>query len=286
MQPHQYSAKSLTEVKVLRVNREILNSISVSENSENYNFGEGIEVNEIDAESSVDWMTQILRSNIFSKIPANNIQKIFSLFEPINVKAGETIVRQGDLGSHFYIIKSGRCLVCRKPSSNTKNIKMAELGEGASFGEESLIGNSPRNATVNMLVDGVIMQLKKEDFVTLIKEPVVNNISFQEAQDMIRQGAVWLDVRSPDKYNEFFLDGSINLPLDILRIGARHLDKNKHYIIYCDNGITSSTATFLLTQFGCKVSCLMDGLTAHKNLIPEKQSRLSIEMQTQALSRH
>ena len=243
----------------------------------------GLEVSEVEAEDSVDWMTQVLQSDLFSKIPADNIQQIFSLFESLTVKAGDAIINQGESGDYFYIIKTGRCEVSRKPSASAKGIKLARLGEEESFGEEALIGNTQRNATVRMVTDGTLMRLKKDDFVSLIKDPALEFIALQQAQDLVSQGAVWLDVRFPKEYEHDALDESINLPINMLRIGAAKLDPNKHYIVYCEDGTRSSIASFLLSQCDLKVSCLDGGLIAQGILksVDNSSSAVKINADTQ-----
>jgi CRP-like cAMP-binding protein len=50
-----------------------------------------------------------------------------------------------------------------------QGIPLAELGLGNTFGEEALISEDKRNATVRMLTDGALMRLKKADFLELMK---------------------------------------------------------------------------------------------------------------------
>ena len=93
---------------------------------------------------------------------------------PVTVKgrAGEVVIKQGDEGDYFYAIVQGRCLVTRESPLNQKGIKLAELGVGETFGEEALIAEAKRNATVTMITDGVLMRLNKQDFRDLMHEPL------------------------------------------------------------------------------------------------------------------
>jgi CRP-like cAMP-binding protein len=80
-------------------------------------------------------------------------EKFFAIMERLIEKdytPGENIINQGDKGDFYYIIKSGRVAVI-KISKEMKEILLAELAEGAAFGEEALIRDLPRNATIRAL---------------------------------------------------------------------------------------------------------------------------------------
>jgi len=260
VQPRKYSAKAITDIKVIQVHKNILGLIPGLIQQEKAYTSDILEVEELDQTDSLDWMAQILQSNLLSKIPSSNIQQAFSLFEPVNVREGDVIITQGDAGDYFYIIKQGKCRVTRKPLDNASEIKIAELSEGESFGEEALIGNIGRNATVSMMSDGILMRLIKEDFIKLVSDPTIETYSMESAQKLIDEGYLWLDVRFPKEHESYALEGSINLPINTLRSGAKKLDQDRKYIVYCDNGTRSSIAVFLLNKFNIDSSYLDGGL--------------------------
>ena len=143
-----------------------------------------------------------------------------------------------------------------------KEIKLGDLREGDSFGEEALVADAARNATVTMLTSGELMRLTKHDFVELIKQPTLRSVSYAEAQRMVMEGAVWLDVRFPDEHKDSGIQGSLNMPLHVLEAGKLEDDKNNNtrYVVYCDTGDRSSLGAFLLTQRGFDACYLGDGL--------------------------
>ena len=106
---------------------------------------------------SDDWMTTLLQTQAFHRIPPANIQAIFMRMQQVNLKAGDVIIKQGDEGDYFYAITSGSCSVVRETPLNKDGIRLAELGIGDTFGEEALISESKRNATITMLTDGSVM---------------------------------------------------------------------------------------------------------------------------------
>lgn len=266
-QPRKYSAKAISHIKVIQVHKKILELISGLIQQEKAGTSDILDVEELDQEDSLDWMTRILQSNLLSKIPSSNIQQAFSLFKPVNVREGDVIITQGEVGDYFYIIKQGKCRVTRKPSDNASGIKIAELSEGESFGEEALIGNIGRNATVCMMSDGILMRLMKEDFIKLVSDPTLETHSIESAQKLIDEGYLWLDIRYPKEHKSYALEGSINLPINTLRLGVENLDQDRKYIVYCDNGTRSSIAVFLLNKFNIDSSYLDGGLIG-QGLVP------------------
>src|SRR6185437_3937442 len=70
--------------------------------SELQNQGEG--------QGGDDWMTTLLQTNAFHRIPPANIQAIFLRLQRVPVRAGDVIIKQGDEGDFFYVIVSGKCI--------------------------------------------------------------------------------------------------------------------------------------------------------------------------------
>jgi len=260
LQPRQMSAKAKTPVVVLRVNRGLLDrllsvesqpqSILVEEAGGNADQEEG------------DWLGRLLQSELFNRVPPSNIQQLLNSLEPLTAQAGEAIIRQGDPGDYYYVLQSGRAEVIRQGSGQGTEIKLAELGPGENFGEEALIADSRRNATVRMVTAGELLRLTKEDFVNLIKKPVLHGISAEHAAELVAAGsASYLDVRQPSEYAENGLAEALNLPLNRLRSEVGKLAPDQRYIACCDTGGRSSTAAFLLTERGFDAYFISGGCT-------------------------
>ena len=175
------------------------------------------------------------------------------------MRAGEVVIRQGDDGDYYYIIKAGKAKVIRAAKTGAE-LTLATLKDGDAFGEEALLSEAKRNATVTMATDGTLMRLAKEDFNALLKEPMLNWVTESDADALIKAGAKWLDVRLESEHANTGIKGSINIPLFMLRLKADSLDVNSRYIIYCDTGRRSSAAAFLLSERGFQVSVLKGGV--------------------------
>ncbi len=251
--PRQLTATAKTKITFVRIDTNLLDALLTQESRETY------EVSEILDGDDSDWMTQILKSKAFANLPASNIQALFMHLEEFPAKAGDVVVRQGEEGEYFYILRSGRCKVIRRTQQGEKTL--AELGPGDSFGEEALIADARRNATIAMLTDGALMRLAKSDFMQLMKEPLIRWVTYDQAAEMVNQGAAWLDVRLPSEHKQASIAGSMNVPLSMLRSKADEFDPTKKYITFCDSGNRSSVAAFLLCQRGYDAYVLAGGYT-------------------------
>jgi CRP-like cAMP-binding protein len=206
----------------------------------------------------VEWLERLLENPLFAKVPSPNVRAMLDRLQRLELKAGTTVLSEGEAGDCCYFLNSGRAEVIRSEGSERQ--VLAELEEGACFGEEALLSDQPRNATVTLLEDGVVLRLDRQDFFALLKAPVVDEVSFGEAARLLSGGAQWLDVRLQDEYERAHALESLNMPLQLLRLKARLLDKSRTYLCYCDSGNRSNSAVFLLSQLGYNAYALRDGV--------------------------
>ena len=253
-QPRPLSARAVKKVIIARVDSGLLDVFLTWDQSST------AEAVEIGSESNEDWMTHILQSEAFIKIPPSMIQGLLIKMEKVSVKAGDTIIQQGDNGDYFYTIHQGRCAVTRRETPEGEDELLAELADGDSFGEDALVSDDKRNASVSMLTDGLLMRLAKQDFVELLKNQLVKRVDYDQAVAMVDEGAVWVDVRTPDEYESNAFEDSVNLPLSSLRDELSELVFNSKYIICCDTGRRSESAGFLLSHKGFDVYVLEGGM--------------------------
>lgn len=196
----------------------------------------------------------------FAALPPANIQALLRMFNRVPVKRGQTIVKQGDPGDYYYLIEGGRCKVSRLVAGSA--VQLAELKEGDAFGEEALVADTVRNATVTMTTDGMLLALSKHDFNEMLRAPLLQKVSGEEAERRLAAGAIWIDVRFPAEYQSDGYPGAINIPLNDIRQASAALDQSKEYIVYCQTGRRSSAAAFLLSQRGLHAVLLDGGMRA------------------------
>jgi len=253
-QPRITTARAATKAVIASIDSTLLDVMLTLDQSE--------ESGKLKSTSAAgkNWLTRMLQSEAFIKLTPSDIQKLLKKLQSVPVKAGEVVIRQGDSGDYFYIIRQGRCSVTRLASGKGWDIPLAELSDGDCFGEEALVSDNPRNATITMLTDGTLMRLSKQDFVELLKKPLLHYIDYNMAVESVREGDVWLDVRLQEEHANYSFEGSINVPLAMIRDKAPILVPGKKYIVYCDTGRRSAAAAFLLSQRGLDVSVLEGGL--------------------------
>ena len=255
--PRRYTVRAVDRVEYISVDTELLDVMLTWDQTGSY------EVNELHSDdhgNSDDWMITLLQTKAFHRIPPGNIQAIFMRMQQVNFNAGDVIIKQGDEGDYFYVITRGRCTVTRETPLNKEGVKLAELGVGDTFGEEALISHSRRNATVTMAADGALMRLGKDDFTTLLNEPMVAWVDHEEARRIVAGGGRWLDVRLPSEFESYHEPGASNIPLYFIRLKLNALDTKTTYVVCCDTGRRSSAGAFVLSERGFDTRVLRGGL--------------------------
>ncbi len=258
--PRKFSARAANDIEYIVIDSDLLDVLLTWDQTGQYEVAElggGEALN-----GSGDWMTTLLQTKAFHRIPPANIQAIFMRMQRINYRARDIVIKQGTEGDFFYVVVAGKCVVTRETPLNKEGIKLAELGPGDSFGEEALIAEAKRNATVTMSTDGTLMRLGKADFQTLLNEPLLQWVDYEAAKELVAKGGKWLDVRLPSEFQNFRIDDAVNIPLYFIRLKLNVLDKNTPYVVCCDTGRRSSAAAYILSERGFEAYVLRGGLAA------------------------
>ncbi|MDQ2078013.1 cyclic nucleotide-binding domain-containing protein [Marinimicrobium sp. ABcell2] len=253
-QPRRETAVAETDGSILRIDGERLDKLLTWSQVSDY-----LQLNmsrQRDLDEDFEWMMTVLKSNLFFKVPPINVEHIFSRLEPQVVYAGDTIIRQGELGDCCYFIKEGQADVIRHQGEQRQHL--ATITTGRCFGEDALVNDAPRNASVRMLTDGVLMRLSKNDFYRLLREPRVDSLPLANMAKAVQTGAVYVDMRSEEEYSEGHLACAANIPLSLLAIKSRLLSKEVQYICYCNTGRRSRAAAHLLKELGHNAVALED----------------------------
>ncbi len=177
--PRKFTARAAVDIEYIMIDSDLLDVLLTWDQTGQYEVaelrGDGLDV-------TGDWMTTLLQTKAFHRIPPANIQAIFMRMQRINYRAGDVVIKQGTEGDYFYVVVAGKCVVTRETPLNKEGIKLAELGPGDSFGEEALIAEAKRNATVTMSAEGTLMRLGKTDFQTLLNEPLLQWVDSRQGQ--------------------------------------------------------------------------------------------------------
>jgi CRP-like cAMP-binding protein len=80
------------------------------------------------------------------------------------VKAGETIFKEGDPATELYVIQKGRV------SIQSGNRLLDTLDTNAIFGEMAIVDSAPRSADAIALTDVTLVPLSQKQFLFLVSE--------------------------------------------------------------------------------------------------------------------
>lgn len=212
-------------------------------------------------------MSLIKHAALFRQLPLENLKQALQSMTPRDVKGGETIVRQGETGTSYFLIESGEAGVWKKDTFSDDTVyantiaPAARLGPGEGFGEEALLQNGFRSATVMMTTPGRLLVMDKQHFDAHIRPSSIKMISPSEAIRFIKDSKVqWLDCRYDLEYSEAHIPNALHVPLDQLREQLAGLDRTKPCIVYSRNERRSRAAAFLLTEHNFNIKVLKGGI--------------------------
>lgn len=100
------------------------------------------------------------RCELFSHLTPRSLAEMGDQLVAEQVPEGTYVIREGDPGDKFYLIRQGTVSVRRGP----EEIEIARLNEGDFFGETALLTGQPRNASVITMSDTTLYGLSQEKF--------------------------------------------------------------------------------------------------------------------------
>lgn len=259
-QPQLITVTASSDVRLFSVDRGLLERLMNWSQTADYGVVSlhGDSTGE-DLEDGEDWLAKLLRTPLFGRLPPQHLHALLARFEFIPVKAGDSVIRYGEPGEHFFVIKQGRASVTL-PAAYSQTA-CAELQVGDFFGEEALVSDAVRSASVSMLEDGELARLDRQHFVELIRPSLVPQISSTQLKHITLQNqrtVVLIDVRLPLEYRTGHQPGSISLPVTRLRSHTSELDRDSLYAVTAEGGIRSELAVHLLNQLGFEAYLLSD----------------------------
>ena len=135
-QPRRFTARAVSEIEYLSIDCDLLDVLLTWDQTGTY------EVSELTADAPVvsdDWMTTLLQTKAFHRIPASNLQAIFT-----RMQRSRTAPAKSSSSRVTKVTTSTPSppAAARSPASrrsNREGVKLAVLGPGDTFGEEALI---------------------------------------------------------------------------------------------------------------------------------------------------
>jgi len=92
---------------------------------------------------------------------------VSDILERRSLKDGETVFREGELGSTAFIVQAGEVEISR--ADDGKDLVLAVIGKGGIFGEMALIDDKPRMATAKIKGGATIVTISKQMYETKLK---------------------------------------------------------------------------------------------------------------------
>ncbi len=134
-------------------------------------FDQAIAASSLKKEEVTLWLRlshQLRRSPLFSEMTANEVAYFLKRAERRPVPAGEVLMQEGDVGSHFYVVLSGKLEVTKKGKP------VGTLDAGDFMGEIALLTTAPRTATVTAVEHSQVLELSRDAFF----DTLASNVGF------------------------------------------------------------------------------------------------------------
>ncbi|GAK49517.1 cyclic nucleotide-binding protein [Candidatus Moduliflexus flocculans] len=123
--------------------------------------------------------TKLAHVSLFTHLNTSERQQIADFLSPTEFKQGAVILAEGDVGDYMYIIRSGTVEVYTRLLSEQEGAKSADgedeqlllatLHDGDFFGEQALLTNERRNATVIAATDTQLLRFSKPDLEAILR---------------------------------------------------------------------------------------------------------------------
>jgi MFS family permease len=111
---------------------------------------------------------RVLELPVFAGLPTPRLEAAARAMEPVQVAAGEAVVREGEPADRFYVIVEGTFAVSQAGGGGGAGAHVRDLGRDDVFGEIGLLRRSRRTATVTATTDGRLLALDGERFLELV----------------------------------------------------------------------------------------------------------------------
>ena len=152
----------------------------------------GVENAADDDEAVDDDLTAELKQIPFlAGLGASNLVKVIPTLEELSYPKCSTIIKQGNEGDFFYILRSGSVEVWLEREGRD-DVFIAELGATDCFGEMALLTDQPRSASIDSITDVEVFRIGKAEFRKLLEENVslpiyFNRMMAQRARELQEQ---------------------------------------------------------------------------------------------------
>ena len=124
-------------------------------------------------------------------------------------------------------------------------------------------GAHRRNLTPWWIGLGVLVLIGAAFLLLRPQSALPSEVQVTQAYDMYQKGALFLDVRTQQEWDQGHIARSILIPLDLLQSRMNELPRDKDIVVICLSGARSKEGATLLRQAGfTRVTCMSGGIQA------------------------
>ncbi len=105
---------------------------------------------------------------LFSEMDEQEVAGIRAIMDEMKFKAGQVIIREGEIGNLFYVITEGRVEVIVRDADGS-DVVLHEAGPGDFFGELSMLTNEPRSARIRAVENVTTLVLERDEFFNFLR---------------------------------------------------------------------------------------------------------------------
>eukprot|EP00928_Gymnodinium_smaydae_P042424 TRINITY_DN28570_c0_g2_i1.p1 TRINITY_DN28570_c0_g2~~TRINITY_DN28570_c0_g2_i1.p1 ORF type:complete len:795 (+),score=137.20 TRINITY_DN28570_c0_g2_i1:68-2386(+) len=135
-------------------------------------FNRGDEPEDPSHSSTLNFLAEV---QLFKRLPLDERPALASCAEDISFAPGQVIIKQGDEGHEFFVIKSGTATV------TVDGKQVASLDSGDYFGENALLRDEPRSATIVAATQITALRITRDAF---------QQLHLNEKLEFAKRGAV------------------------------------------------------------------------------------------------
>jgi len=130
------------------------------------NMVDGRIISDVVVQESVAMCAFLAKCPVFAQLTPTTLSAIVDKMTKERHTAGTALIRQGEVGDKFYLIRRGQCEVSIADGASQRVVNT--LAEGDFFGEMALLTGTPRSATVVTTDETEVYTLGKEDFAAAV----------------------------------------------------------------------------------------------------------------------
>ena len=112
-------------------------------------------------------LKDLRKSPLFEGLSDEELTRLIDMAEPVALRPGEVLIKQGDPGDSAYVILTGEFEIQKQTGQSL--IKIDVRNPGDVVGEMALLSRAPRNATVISKTDSETLRIPQEAFEELLR---------------------------------------------------------------------------------------------------------------------